>query len=259
MSYENIKCATVDGILTITLNRPDKLNALNMALLDDIKNAIRDATSDESVSGIIITGEGDKAFAAGADIAEFSDFTPEQGKELSANGHAIFNSIENCPKPVIAAVNGFALGGGCELAIACHMRVASENAKFGQPEVNLGLIPGYGGTQRLVQLVGKGKALELLMTADMIDAKTALDSGLVNYVTSQDELLDKCKEILNKIFTKGPLAVTGVINCVNSYFKDGEDGFQREIEEFGNCFGTEDYKEGTSAFLDKRKAEFKRR
>jgi len=259
MSYENIKCATVDGILTITLNRPDKLNALNMALLDDIKNAIRDATSDESVSGIIITGEGDKAFAAGADIAEFSDFTPEQGKELSANGHAIFNSIENCPKPVIAAVNGFALGGGCELAIACHMRVASENAKFGQPEVNLGLIPGYGGTQRLVQLVGKGKALELLMTADMIDAKTALDSGLVNYVTSQDELLDKCKEILNKIFTKGPLAVTGVINCVNSYFKDGEDGFQREIEEFGNCFGTEDHKEGISAFLEKRKAEFKRR
>ena len=259
MSYENIKYETADGILTITLNRPGKLNALNIALLDDIKNAISDATSDDSINGIIITGEGDKAFAAGADIAEFSDFTPEQGKELSANGHAIFNSIENCPKPVIAAINGFALGGGCELAIACHMRVASDNAKFGQPEVNLGLIPGYGGTQRLIQLIGKGKAMELLITADMIDAKTALDSGLVNHVTSQDELLDKCKEILNKIFTKGPLALTGVINCVNSYFKDGEDGFQKEIEEFGNCFGTEDHKEGISAFLEKRQAEFKRR
>lgn len=259
MSYQNLLTKTDFGILTITINRPDKLNALNIATLSEIKDAIHHAYGNNEVKGIIITGAGEKAFVAGADISEFTGLTVEKGRTLSAAGHEIFNLIENCPKPVIAAVNGFALGGGCELAMACHMRIASENAKFGQPEVNLGLIPGYGGTQRLIQLIGKTKAIELLMTADMIKAEEALRLGLINYVVSQDQLIPKCFEVLEKIKTKAPLAIGKIVNCVNAYFRDGVDGLKFEINSFGECCGTEDFKEGADAFLNKRKAEFKGR
>ena len=256
MAFQNLLTKTENGILTITINRPDKLNALNKLTMQEIGEAIKNAVSDNDVKGIIITGSGNKAFVAGADISEFMGLTKEQGQALSAAGHDIFNSIENCPKPVIAAVNGFALGGGCELAMSCHLRVASDNAKFGQPEVNLGLIAGYGGTQRLIQYVGKAKALELHITADMLNAEESYRLGLVNYVTTQEQLIPKCLEILEKVKTKSPVAVKGVINCVNAYFTNGVDGFQKEIEEFGKCFGTEDFKEGVSAFLEKRKANF---
>ncbi|MFH1319048.1 MAG: enoyl-CoA hydratase-related protein [Bacteroidota bacterium] len=256
MTYKNILTQLDNGILTITINRPDKLNALNRAILPEIKFAIQDAYQNDQVKGIIITGAGEKAFVAGADISEFVNMTVEQGKVLAANGHEIYNLIENCPKPVIAAVNGFALGGGCELAMACHIRVASENAMFGQPEVNLGLIPGYGGTQRLIQLIGKGKAFELLMTAGITKASDALDIGLVNYVTTPDELIPRCIEIIEKINSKSPVAIKGVIKCVNAYFSEGIDGFETEIEEFGKCCETEDFIEGTTAFLEKRKANF---
>lgn len=257
MSYQNILTKTEKGILTITINRPDKLNALNTHTLSEIKDAMHHAYGNDEVKGVIITGAGEKAFVAGADISEFTGLTVENGRKLSASGHEIFNLIENCPKPVIAAVNGFALGGGCELAMACHMRVASENAKFGQPEVNLGLIPGYGGTQRLIQLIGKTKAAELLMTADMIKAEEAFRLGLVNYVVPQDQLISKCLEILEKIKSKAPYAIGQIVKCVNAYFKDGIDGLQFEINAFGDCCGTEDFKEGTEAFLNKRKADFK--
>ncbi len=256
MTYHNILISVHEGILTITVNRPDKLNALNKATIEEIGNAVRDGERDRTIAGIIITGSGSKAFVAGADISEFVKYSDKEGKELSAHGHRIFKSIELCSKPVIAAVNGFALGGGCELAMSCHIRVASENAKFGQPEVNLGVIPGYGGTQRLIQLIGKGKAIELMMTTDMIDAQQALQLGLVNYVTSPDYLIAKCTELIGKIKTKSPKAIAGVIRCVDAYFTDGADGFQVEIDEFGKCFSNDDFKEGTGAFLEKRKAEF---
>lgn len=256
MTFELITYNVEDGIATITINRPDKMNALNIALLGEVDNAMNEALNDENVRGVIITGSGTKAFAAGADIAEFSNFTSEQAKEMSANGHRIFNAIESASKPVIAALNGFALGGGCELAMACHMRVASENAKFGQPEVNLGLIPGYGGTQRLIRYVGYAKGMELLLTADMIDANEALRLGLVNHVTTQEELLPKCKSILDKIKTKSPLVVDQIIACANAFESKTDDGFELEIDEFGECFNTQDFKEGTAAFLEKRKAAF---
>jgi len=224
--------------------------------LQEIKTEVEAAQQNEHVKGIIITGSGTKAFAAGADIAEFSEFSVMEGTQMSASGHEVMNTIENSEKPVIAAVNGFALGGGCELAMACHMRVASENAKFGQPEVNLGVPPGYGGTQRLIQLVGKGKAIELLLTADAIDASTALNLGLVNYVVTQENLLEKCREILSKTATKSPVAVAKVIRCVNDSFRPNVNGMQREIYEFGEAFVTEDFKEGTDAFLNKRKPNF---
>lgn len=257
MEYQNILTELSENILTITINRPDKLNALNIALLKELGEAIADANTNDEVRGIIITGSGAKAFAAGADIAEFANFNIDEAKKLSADGHAVFNSIESCSKPIIAAVNGFALGGGCELAMSCHMRVCSDNAKFGQPEINLGVIPGYGGTQRLIRHAGYGKGIELLLTADMINAEEALRLGLVNYVTTQEELLLKCKNILDKIRTKSPLVVDQLIACANSYMNKTEDGFELEIDEFGNCFSTEDFKEGTNAFLEKRKAEFK--
>lgn len=256
MNYENLLTSTEKGILTITVNRPDKLNALTRKTVFEIGEAVKWASESEEVKGIIITGSGFKAFVAGADISEFLGKNLEEGKLMALAGHSIFNSIENCSKPVIAAVNGFALGGGCELAMACHLRVASDNAKFGQPEVNLGLIPGYAGTQRLVQLIGKGKALELLMTADMINAEEAHRLGLVNHVTTQEQLIPKCMEILEKITSKSPAAIGGVINCVNAYFTEGVDGFENEIEEFSKCFITEDFQEGTKAFLEKRKANF---
>ncbi len=257
MPYTNLLTKTESGILIITINRPDKLNALNTSTLSEIKDTMKDAYSNHEVKGIIITGAGEKAFVAGADITEFGGLTLEKAKNMSANGHEIFNLIENCPKPVIAAVNGFALGGGCELAMACHLRVASENSRFGQPEVNLGIIPGYGGTQRLIQLIGKTKALELLMTADMVKADEALQLGLVNYVVPQAQLIAKCLEILEKIKAKAPLAIGKIIECVNACFRDGVDGLEFEINAFGDCCNTEDFKEGADAFLNKRKADFK--
>jgi enoyl-CoA hydratase len=243
-------------ILHITINRPDKLNALNMTLLGELHALLEDYEQVDEVCGIIITGSGAKAFAAGADIAEFAHFNANEGCDLSARGHHIFNTIEHYPKPIIAAVNGFALGGGCELAMACHIRVAATNAKFGQPEVNLGIIPGYGGTQRLVQLVGKGKALELLMTADIIGATEALQLGLVNHVVEPEQLMPKCVEILKKISSKAPLAIEKIIQCVNAHFAGNHSGFDAEVKHFGECCDTQDFKEGTTAFLEKRAAKF---
>lgn len=255
-TYENILTQIEAGVLTITLNRESKLNALTLKTLQEIRMAVVEAQSDEMVKGIILTGSGTKAFAAGADISEFAHFTEDQATRMSADGHDVMNTIENSEKPVIAAVNGFALGGGCELAMCCHMRIASENAKFGQPEVNLGVPPGYGGTQRMIQLVGKGKAVELLLTGDSIDAQTALQLGLVNHVVSLEDLLPKCREILAKISTKSPVAIGKVIKCVNDFFRPNVNGMQREIYEFGEAFVTEDFKEGTDAFLNKRKPNF---
>ncbi len=256
MTFENLTTTIHSSILTITINRPDKLNALNKKTIKEIEVAIKNAESNPDVKAIIITGAGQKSFVAGADIAEFVGLSVEQGKALAKAGQAIFKQIETCSKPVLAAVNGFALGGGCELAMACHLRVASENAKFGQPEVNIGLIAGYGGTQRLVQYLGKTKAMELHMTADMISAAEALDLGLVNYVVPQDQLMERCVALLETIMRKSPTAITGVINSINAYFENGVNGFNAEIEEFGKCFATEDFIEGTTAFLEKRKTNF---
>jgi enoyl-CoA hydratase len=253
----NINIQSENGICIITINRPDKLNALNRETLSELDAAMKDAIASQEIHGIIITGAGEKAFIAGADISEFAGLNIEDGKKLSAFGQNIFRTIELSPKPVIAAVNGFALGGGCELAMACHVRIASDNAKFGQPEVKLGLIPGYGGTQRLVHLIGKTKATELLMTADMINAQQALDLGLVNYVTTQAELISKCKELLQKIRMNSPYAVSAIIRSVDANFTDGVDGFKTEVDEFGKCFAAADVKEGTKAFTEKRKPEFK--
>jgi enoyl-CoA hydratase len=258
MELKTLAANLQEGILTITINRPEQLNALNTAVFDELRLVFEDVYQNPNIHGVIITGSGIKAFAAGADIKEFSQFNVEQGKHLSKNGHDVFFIIENSPVAVIAAVNGFALGGGCELAMACHLRIASTNAKFGQPEVNLGLIPGYAGTQRLVQLIGKGKALELLMTADAIGAEQALQLGLVNHVVELEELLPFSRQLVQKIMSKSPEAVARVIGAVNAHFTEGVDGFDREIELFGECFGTADFSEGVSAFMDKRKAEFRK-
>lgn len=243
-------------VLTITINRPDKLNALNEPVIQQIGSEIAAASQNDEVRAIIITGAGEKAFVAGADIAEFSNYNPSEGQALAAAGHQVFKSIETCSKPVIAAINGFALGGGCELAMSCHIRVAATNAKFGQPEVKLGLIPGYAGTQRLVQLIGKGKAMELLMTADMINATQALALGLVNEVTEPAQLMEKCMELINKMKAVSPMALSSIIKCVDAYYTDGVNGFDFEVSEFGKCFGTADFKEGVSAFMEKRKPNF---
>jgi enoyl-CoA hydratase len=257
MSYNNLLTENKNGTLIITINRPDKLNALNKETIAEISAALKSAESDKAVKVIILTGSGQKAFVAGADISEFAHFSVEQGKELSANGHKIlFDLAEQLSKPVIAAVNGFALGGGLELAMSCHIRVASDNAKMGLPEVSLGVIPGYGGTQRLANLVGKGKALEMIMTAEMINATDALQWGLVNYVTTQDALLAKCEEIAEKIKQRSGSAIASAIRSVNASTTDGINGYQVEIDEFGKCFGTPDFKEGTGAFLEKRKPNF---
>lgn len=255
--FENLLTKSENGIYTITVNRPDKLNALNKKTVSEIGEAIKEAIKNVEVRGIIITGAGPKSFVAGADISEFVGLNVVQGEAMAKAGQDVFKSIEDCPKPVIAAVNGFALGGGCELAMSCHIRVASDNSKFGQPEVNLGLIAGYGGTQRLTQLVGKAKSMELHMTADMLTAEQALQLGLVNYVVPQDQLIAKCVEILEKVKTKAPLAIAGAIASINAVYTDGVDGYEKEISEFGKCFSTQDFKEGTSAFLEKRKANFK--
>jgi len=255
--YPTLLTSIENNVLTITINRPEKLNALNTEVFDDLNNILGEIENNNKIRSAIITGAGPKAFVAGADISEFSDYNKEQAMAMAKRGQDIFFKIERCNKPIIAAVNGFALGGGCELSMACHFRIASENAKFGQPEVNLGLIPGYGGTQRLVQLTGKGRALELLMSGNMIDANTALQYGLVNYVVKQEELLTKARAILETINSKAPLAVAACIKTANAVFDETINGFELEVKEFGNCFVTEDMKEGTTAFLEKRKANFK--
>jgi len=255
--YQTLLTSIENNVLTITINRPEKLNALNTEVFDDLNNILGEIENNNKIRSAIITGAGPKAFVAGADISEFSDYNKEQAMAMAKRGQNVFFKIERCNKPIIAVVNGFALGGGCELSMACHFRIASENAKFGQPEVNLGLIPGYGGTQRLVQLTGKGRALELLMSGNMIDANTALQYGLVNYVVKQEELLTKSRSILESINSKAPLAVAACIKTATAVFDETKNGFELEIKEFGNCFATEDMKEGTTAFLEKRKANFK--
>lgn len=254
--YETLLTSLENGIFTVTVNRPDKLNALNKQVMSDLDSVMDEVDSNEAIRAVILTGSGAKSFVAGADISEFQGLSNSEGMELARRGHDIFFKIENSRKPVVAAVNGFALGGGCELAMACHFRIASENAKFGQPEVNLGLIPGYGGTQRLVQLIGKGRALELLMTGAMIDAQTALGYGLVNHVVPQEELLAKTKTILDMITSKAPIAISRCITAANAVFDNNINGYTVEINAFGECFETEDMKEGTSAFLEKRKPNF---
>ncbi|MFY8008492.1 MAG: enoyl-CoA hydratase/isomerase family protein [Flavobacterium sp.] len=257
MNFENILVAIDNGIGQVTINRPSKLNALNKATIQELHDAFESLENNDEVRVIIVTGEGEKAFVAGADISEFAEFSVEEGAQLAAQGQELlFDFVEKLKTPVIAAVNGFALGGGLELAMSCHFRVASDNAKMGLPEVSLGVIPGYGGTQRLPQLVGKGRAMEMIMTAGMIDAETAKSYGLVNHVVPQAELLEFTKSIASKIMRNSPSAIGKAIKAVNANYKYDVDGFDVEIRNFGKCFGTEDFKEGTTAFLEKRKANF---
>lgn len=257
MAYSNLIVEQQDQVLLITINRPDQLNALNKQTIDELNKALALADVNPEVRAIILTGSGEKAFVAGADIKEFAAFSVEEGRMLSRSGHKLlFDFVENMSKPVIAAVNGFALGGGLELAMSCHVRVASDNAKMGLPEVSLGVIPGYGGTQRLAQLVGKGKALELIATAGMMNAQEALEWKLVNYVVPQNELKAKCLEIASKMVKNSPMAIAAAYRSVLAGYKKSVNGFDAEIKEFGLCFGTEDFKEGTSAFLEKRKPSF---
>ncbi|WP_343530647.1 enoyl-CoA hydratase-related protein [Pedobacter sp.] len=258
MDYQQLLVETNNNILYITINRPQKLNALNKEVLTELSVAVANAQKDKGIKAILITGAGEKAFVAGADISEFQNYTLEEGKQLAKNGQeTVFDAIENSAKPVIAAINGFALGGGLELAMACHIRIASENAKLGLPEVTLGLIPGYGGTQRLAQLVGKGNAFEMIFTADMISAEKALQLGLVNHVVPIANLLEKANEILEKIKLRAPLALASAVKAVNAGFNPKINGYDVEINEFGRCFDTQDFKEGVTAFLEKRKADFK--
>lgn len=257
-TFNNLLFEKENGIAKIVINRPDKLNALNIQTIEELKEAFQQVYDDPDILAVLLTGAGEKAFVAGADISEIAELTELNARKFAENGQEVFSMIETCHKPVIALVNGFALGGGCELAMACHMRVASANAKFGQPEVNLGIIPGYGGTQRLTQLVGKGKSFELCMTGDMIDANTALSLGLVNYVTGTiEEAAEKCDALLGKITAKAPVAVSLVIDCVNAAMNETENGYQTEANGFAACTKTEDFKEGTQAFLEKRKPQFK--
>lgn len=256
MMYQTLLTSVETNLLTITINRADKLNALNKLVMAELEEVIMNFENEETWKAAIITGAGQKAFVAGADISEFDGLTNEEGMDLARRGQEIFFKIENASKPVVAAVNGFALGGGCELAMACHFRIASENAQFGQPEVNLGLIPGYGGTQRLVQLIGKGRALELLLSGNLITAATALQYGLVNHVVPQEELLNKTKTILQTIISKAPLAIAKCIAAVNAGISQ-HNGYDKEIEAFGECFATDDMKEGAAAFLERRKPIFK--
>ena len=254
--YKTLIVEIENGNCIITINRPDKMNALNREVFNDLDRAIDEVYNNTDIHAAIITGAGNKAFVAGADISEFQNLEPSKATEFARRGQVVFDKIEKSPKPIVAAVNGFALGGGCELALACHFIYASENAKFGQPEVNLGLIPGYGGTQRLTQLVGRNLAMELLMTGNMITAKEAMEYGIANKVVQQDELLTTAKAILGIIQTKGPIAVSKIIECINK-FDHTQQGYDFEIKKFGECFATEDAKEGALAFLEKRKANFK--
>ncbi len=257
MNYENILISIEEKIATITINRPTKLNALNKKTINDLQKAFKLLAKNNDVRVIVLTGSGEKAFVAGADISEFANYTIEEGTALAADGQEkLFDFIENLKKPVIAAVNGFALGGGLELAMACHFRIASDNAKMGLPEVSLGLIPGYGGTQRLPQLIGKGRAMEMIMTAGMLNAEEAKQYGLVNHVVPQAELITYCNAIAEKIIKNAPIAISKAIKAINANYKDGKNGYEVEIKSFGKCFGTKDFIEGTTAFLEKRKAVF---
>jgi enoyl-CoA hydratase len=257
MNYENLLITIENNIATVVINRPTKLNALNIATINDLHKAIKVLGKNKEIQAIILTGSGEKAFVAGADISEFAHFTIEEGTQLAFQGQEIlFNFIENLKTPVIAAVNGFALGGGLELAMACHFRVASDNAKMGLPEVSLGVIPGYGGTQRLPQLIGKGRAMEMIMTAGMITADEAKQYGLVNHVVPQAELIEFCTGIAQKIIKNSPFAIGRAIKAINANFTEGKNGYETEIKNFGKCFGTEDFSEGTKAFLEKRKPVF---
>jgi len=257
MEYQNLQTEYEEGILVVTLNRPKALNALNTKTLQELRELFEHDTLElEDLKGVVLTGAGDKAFVAGADITEFEGLDAQGGMDMAQKGQDIFFLIERFHVPVVAAVGGYALGGGCELSMACHLRVASEKAKFGQPEVNLGLIPGYGGTQRLIQYIGKGRATELLMTADMIDAQRALDWGLVNHVVPHGEEVQKSKELLQKIATKAPVAIDKIIETVNAYYDKGQNGFTQEVMKFAETVNTEDFKEGAAAFLEKRKANF---
>lgn len=256
--YQNILTAEKGGIQLITINRPKQLNALNKGTIAELHEALKAADANRAIRVIILTGSGDKSFVAGADIKEFADFSIAQGGELAQKGQeTLFSFIENLSTPVIAAINGFALGGGLELAMASHIRIASDNARMGLPEVSLGVIPGYGGTQRLAQLVGRGKANEMVFTAGMIKAADALQWGLVNYVVEQGALLAKAEEIAGKIMNNSSTAIASAIRSINANYEAGVNGYEVEIEEFGKCFGTDDFKEGTTAFLEKRKPNFK--
>ena len=257
MALENIIIEHEKGVATIFINRPEKLNALNKATIQELHETLKAAELNIEIKVIIITGSGEKAFVAGADISEFANFSDQEGANLARKGQEIlFDFIENLKTPVIAAINGFALGGGLELAMACHFRIASDNAKMGLPETSLGVIPGYGGTQRLPQLVGKGRAMEMIMTAGMIDAQTAKAYGLVNHVVPQADLYATYQQLADKIMRNSPAAISKAIEAVNANYKDGTNGFDIEIRTFGDCFATQDFKEGTTAFLEKRRAEF---
>jgi enoyl-CoA hydratase len=256
--FQNILTEVKDGVLYLTINREDKMNALNFATLEELKAIFEEVIDRKEIKAVIITGSGQKAFVAGADISEIADLNEVNARKFAENGQEIFATIENCHKPVIAVTNGYTLGGGCELAMACHIRIATSNAKFGQPEVNLGIIPGYGGTQRLTILVGRGKANELMMTGDMIDAESALKLGLVNHVLeTKAEAIAKAEELIAKIMSKAPLAIGMIVDCVNSVYLSEENGYQTEANSFARCVKSGDYKEGTSAFLEKRKPQFK--
>lgn len=257
MNFENILVQQNEGIAKITINRPSKLNALNKNTIAELHEAFKLLEVDKAVKVIIITGSGEKAFVAGADISEFANFSVEEGTELARKGQEIlFDFIQNLSTPVIAAINGFALGGGLELAMAAHFRIASSNAKMGLPEVSLGVIPGYGGTQRLPQLVGKGKAMEMIMSASMISAEEAKEWGLVNYVVEQEELIPLCENIAAKIMRNSSVAIGAAIKAINANYTNCVNGYSVEIENFGISFGTDDFKEGTTAFLEKRKPNF---
>ena len=257
--FENISVEISNGICMLTINRPKQLNALNKQTIEETHKALKELETDHQVGVVILTGAEDKAFVAGADIKEFADFSIAQGGSLAQEGQKLlFDYVEHYTKPIIAAVNGFALGGGLELAMCAHIRVASSNAKMGLPEVSLGVIPGYGGTQRLAQLVGKGKANEMIFTAGMISAEDAFQSGLVNAVVPQSELIDTTKKMASKILRNSPMAIRSAIKAVNAGFTSGINGYQVEIEEFAKCFGTDEFKEGTTAFLEKRKANFRK-
>lgn len=246
------------GVGTVTVSRPESLNALNTETLGRLREVMQEIADNKDIRGVILTGEGEKAFVAGADIKELAALNQQQAHELALRGQSLFRSIEQLPKPVIAAVNGFALGGGCELAMACHFRIATRNARFGQPEINLGIVPGYGGTQRLTQIVGRGKALELLLTADMITAEEALALGLVNHVfETKQEMIAFAEKAIEKISSRSPIAIAGIIEAVNAGFESEKHGYETEAGLFGHCASTEDFKEGTSAFIEKRKPSFK--
>lgn len=256
-NFKYISTATKDGILTLTIDRVDKLNALNKATLEEIGEAIQEVYDDSEIKGVIITGAGEKAFVAGADISEVADLNEVNGRKFAEIGQEVFASIEKCDKPIIAAVNGFALGGGCELAMACHVRIASKSAVFGQPEVNLGLIPGFGGTQRLPNLIGRGRALEMMMTGDTISAERAYNMGLVNQIVEdKDALIEYCERLLQKITSKAPLAIGMIVDCVNAAYEAEENGYQTEANSFASCCKSRDFVEGTQAFLEKRAPKF---